>query len=80
MLGGAHADRLQTGMEHSFGKVIGTAARIKTGSPILIAHVNEAGIRKASEALMCATSRLPGKCMIEVEKIPVKLEKVVVKA
>ena len=73
MLGGAHADRLQTGMAHSFGKVIGTAARIKTGSPIFIAHVNEAGIKKASDALMCATPRLPGKCMIEVEKMPVKI-------
>ena len=29
MLGGAHADRIQTGMAHSFGKVTGTAAQIK---------------------------------------------------
>lgn len=80
MLGGAHADRLQTGMAHSFGKVIGTAARVKKGKDIFVAHVNQAGLDKAKEALMSATSRLPGKCMIDVQKIPVKIEKLIVKA
>ncbi len=68
MLGGAHADRLQTGMAHSFGKVIGTAARIKKGKEIFVAMVNEDGIEKAKKALISATSRLPGRCFVEVEK------------
>ena len=68
MLGGAHADRLQTGMAHSFGKVIGTAARIKKGKEIFIAFVNQAGIETAKEALYAANTRLPGKCQVEIEK------------
>src|SRR3989344_6316461 len=31
MLGGAHADRIQSGMAHSFGKVSNTAAQVKKG-------------------------------------------------
>lgn len=69
MLGGAHADRLQTGMAHSFGKVVGTAARIKKGKEIFVAFVNASGIDHARDALLSATPRLPGKCQIEIQKL-----------
>ena len=69
MLGGAHADRLQTGMAHSFGKVIGTAAKIKKGKEIFVAFVDASGVDKAKEALLSANSRLPGRCQVEIQKL-----------
>ncbi len=68
MLGGAHADRLQTGMAHSFGRVMSTAAQVKKGMVIFTAWVEEAGIEVAKSALQTANPRLPGnRCIIEVE-------------
>jgi len=68
MLGGAHADRIQTGMAHSFGKVTGTAAQIKKGREIFSAWVNAQGLDKAKEALKSANPRMPGKCTLVVEE------------
>jgi len=69
MLGGAHADRLQSGMAHSFGKVTNVAARIKEGKYVMSAKVLAAGVDIARTALKTATPRLPGKYEIIVEKI-----------
>ncbi|HZX12422.1 MAG TPA: 50S ribosomal protein L16 [Candidatus Nanoarchaeia archaeon] len=68
MLGGAHADRLQTGMAHSFGKVIGTAAQIKTGTIVFTAFVDKAQVEKAGKALAAAGPRLPGKYLVRIEE------------
>lgn len=68
MLGGAHADRLQTGMAHSFGKVVAMAAQLKKGSPILIAWVDAANLDTAKDAFKKAAPKLPGKVSIEVLK------------
>ncbi len=69
MLGGAHADRLQTGMAHSFGKVIGCAAQVKAGKEVFTAWTFKEGIEIAKKALKSATPRLSGSYIIEVETL-----------
>jgi large subunit ribosomal protein L10e len=68
MIFGAHADRLQDGMKHSFGKPIGIAARVKSNQTIMTANVNEDGIEAAREALRRGGAKLPITCRIVVEK------------
>ena len=69
MLGGAHADRLQTGMAHSFGKVVNTAAQVKRGKEVFTAWVFKAGLDQAKLALKSAGPRLAGQFSIEVESV-----------
>jgi len=69
MLGGAHADRLQTGMAHSFGKPVGLAAHAKKGVQIFSAKVDKNGIESVKEALRLAKPRMPGKYIIDIKKI-----------
>ena len=68
MLSGAHADRLQTGMAHSFGRIVGLASRAKPGQKILTASVNNDKVELAKKALLKARPRLPGKYSVIVEK------------
>ena len=68
MLGGAHADRLQTGMAHSFGKVVAMAAQVKKGTPIFIAWVDKSGIQAAKEAMEKGGPKLPGKVSVSIEE------------
>jgi large subunit ribosomal protein L10e len=68
MIFGAHADRLQQGMRASFGKPIGTAARIRANQPIIIIGVNAEGVEAAKEALKRGSAKLPITCRITVEK------------
>src|SRR3972149_11746028 len=51
MIFGAHADRLQDGMRRSFGKPIGTAARVESGQTIITINVNADGVELAKKAL-----------------------------
>lgn len=69
MIFGAHADRLQQGMRASFGKPIGTAARIKVNQPIIVVNVNADGVEVAKEALKRGSAKLPIPCRIIVEKL-----------
>ena len=69
MIFGAHADRLQDGMKRSFGKPIGTAARVKPDQAIIIVDVNEDGVETAKEALKRGGAKLPIPCRIIVEKV-----------
>ena len=69
MIFGAHADRLQQGMRGSFGKPIGTAARVKANQTIIIINVNKEGVEAAKEALKRASAKLPIPCRITVEKL-----------
>ena len=69
MLGGAHADRLQTGMAHSFGKPVGLAAQAKKNSEVFIARVDQNGLETAREALSLAKPRMPGTYRIDIKKI-----------
>ncbi len=69
MIFGAHADRLQQGMRRSFGKAIGTAARIEPGQTIITVKVKANAINTAKESLKRGSAKLPIPCKITVEKI-----------
>jgi len=66
MLSGAGADRMQTGMKQSFGKVEGVAAQVKKGTTIFTAQVDEDGVDYAKEMLMKTKSRISGRTTLEV--------------
>ncbi|MBI3413371.1 MAG: 50S ribosomal protein L16 [Candidatus Aenigmarchaeota archaeon] len=61
---GAGADRFQEGMRKSFGKPIGTAARIMKNQPIMELRVNEGSEKIAKRALDVASKKVPGECRI----------------
>ena len=67
MITGAGADRMQTGMQRSFGKAVGLAAQLKVGTPIFCVYCNKEGMVHARKALLSATPKLPGRCTIEEE-------------
>ena len=69
MLSGAHADRLQSGMKHAFGKPVGLAAQVKSGKVVFSTRVDENGLKIAREAIKTTIPRLPGKFTIEIKKI-----------
>ena len=68
MIFGAHADRLQQGMRRSFGKAIGTAARIEPDQVIITVKVKANGVETAKESLKRGSAKLPIPCRIVVEK------------
>lgn len=65
---GAGADRFQQGMRMSFGKPIGTAARVKIGQKIMEIRVDTAHVDVAKKALGKAEYKLPVICSIVVEE------------
>ena len=69
MIFGAHADRISDGMRRSFGKPIGTAARVKPNQTIITVNVNEDGVQVAKEALKRGSAKLPIPCRIIIEKV-----------
>ncbi len=69
MIFGAHADRLQQGMRRSFGKAIGTAARIEPGDPIMTVRVKASALEIAKESLKRGSAKLPIPTRITVEKM-----------
>ena len=70
MLTGAGADRMQSGMKHSFGKASGRAAMINPGKDIfLIATSGDKGIKVARGALKAVKAKLPCKTVIVMEKL-----------
>ena len=68
MLGGAHADRLQTGMSHAFGKVVGAAAQVKKGKILFTASVDKEGLEIARESLWSAVPKLPCRCSVDIKE------------
>ncbi len=56
---GAHADRIQQGMSHAFGKPIGRAARVRPNQKIVSILVNEEDIEVAKNALKRVFCKLP---------------------
>ena len=66
MLSGAGADRMQTGMKQSFGKVEGVAAQVKKGTTIFTAQVDDDGVEYAKDMLMKTKPRIAGRTAIEV--------------
>ena len=69
MIFGAHADRLQDGMRKSFGKPVGTAARVNRNQVVMTAMVNEEGVEVAKEALRRGGAKLPMPCRVIIEKV-----------
>ena len=69
MIFGAHADRLQQGMRRSFGKAIGTAARIEPDQTLITVRVKASALELAKESLKRGSAKLPTPCRIIVEKI-----------
>ena len=69
MAAGAGADRLSSGMSHSFGTPIGAAARVKKGQILFTAYVDKENIDKAKKSLRTATPRIPAKCSVEIREI-----------
>jgi large subunit ribosomal protein L10e len=63
---GAGADRMSTGMQKSFGKPIGIAARVKAGQVLFTASVEEGGIEAAKLALKRASYKMPCSCTVNV--------------
>jgi large subunit ribosomal protein L10e len=56
---GAGADRVSQGMRKSFGKNIGTAARVKAGQQVMTLLVNDTMEKHAKIALRKASQKLP---------------------
>ena len=69
MIFGAHADRLQDGMRRSFGKPIGTAARVKPNQTVISVFVNHDAVELMKESLKRGGAKLPMPCKIVVEKL-----------
>jgi len=72
MIFGAHADRLQEGMRRAFGKPVGRAARVSSGSPVFRVLVNENGLQVAKEALDLASKKLPKSYRIVIKRLQPK--------
>lgn len=66
---GAGADRFQSGMRQSFGKPIGTAARVRAGQKVIEVRVNAGALAAAKMALKKASYKLPTPCRIVVESL-----------
>jgi len=63
---GAGADRFSTGMQKSFGKPIGSAARIKKGQKLVTISVDKPNLEIAKKAAHRASSKIPCHCTIMV--------------
>ena len=65
---GAGADRLSSGMKHSFGITIGRAAIVSAGKEIFyVSCENEKAARAARDALSQIKPKIPGKTKISFE-------------
>jgi len=69
MISGAGADRVQDGMRKAWGKVIGIAARIRPGQPLITIRTNPRYINQAMAALKKAAPKMPTPCKIVFDKI-----------
>ncbi|MDG6220082.1 MAG: 50S ribosomal protein L16 [Candidatus Thermoplasmatota archaeon] len=65
---GAGADRVSDGMRKSFGKPIGTAARVSKGQAILTIWVQPQHFEHAKKALWKARMKLPAPSRVVIEK------------
>jgi len=61
---GAGADRVSQGMRASFGKIVGTAARVKRNQAVISVDTYEKHTEFARKALRKAASKLPSPCNI----------------
>ena len=59
---GAGADRFQEGMRKSFGKPVGTAARVFKNQAVIEVRVPKGGEKEAKRALEIASKKVSGQC------------------
>jgi large subunit ribosomal protein L10e len=65
---GAGADRVSDGMRQSFGKPVGTAARVQRGERVFTAYCDVADAPMVKDALRRAYNKISPPCRIVVEK------------
>jgi len=75
MISGAGADRVQDGMRRAWGKVIGSAARIKPNQAIVTVRVNRQHVKAGMTALKKAAAKMPTPCKIRFDKIDPELKR-----
>jgi large subunit ribosomal protein L10e len=63
---GAGADRMSTGMKHSFGNPIGSAARIRKGQTVMYVKVNKTNLDFGKLAMKRAGAKLPCACQMVI--------------
>lgn len=66
---GAGADRMSTGMKHSFGKPIGLAARVKKGQTIFRLFCQAKHLDAARDSLKKAGYKMPCSTALQVKKL-----------
>ena len=66
---GAGADRISQGMSQSFGKNVGTAARVRRNQKILTISTTKNNVEHAKIALKRAGAKLPSYCKIKIEDL-----------
>lgn len=64
---GAGADRMSKGMQKSYGKTIGSAARLREGQTLLELRLNKEHLKLGREALSRAAKKVPCSCRIIVQ-------------
>jgi large subunit ribosomal protein L10e len=65
---GAGADRVSDGMRQSFGKIVGTAARIQSGERLFTAWCTVDQAEAVKEAYRRAYNKITPPCRIKVER------------
>jgi len=65
---GAGADRVSDGMRQSFGKIVGTAARIQAGEQLFTAYCDVDQAEEVKEAFRRAYNKITPPCRIKVER------------
>jgi len=65
---GAGADRVSDGMRQSFGKIVGTAARIQSGERLFTAWCEPEQAEAVKEAYRRAYNKITPPCRIKVER------------
>lgn len=65
---GAGADRVSQGMRASFGKAVGTAARVKARQRIMSVFTTEKNSKFAKTALLKAGMKIPSSCIVTLDK------------
>lgn len=66
--GGNKADRVQSGMSHSYGKLVTIAVRLKKNEPLFSAYVEESHVEVAKKALASVSPKLPCGIKVLIEK------------
>jgi large subunit ribosomal protein L10e len=65
---GAGADRVSDGMRQSFGKIVGTAARVQAGERLFTAYCDVDQADAVKEAFRRAYNKITPSCRITVER------------